>query len=38
MARRPLLVVVDSIAAAFDSDANGRRQVRSSLAMLRKIA
>ena len=36
--RRPRLVVIDSIAAVFDGDAIARRQVRSFLAMLRKIA
>jgi RecA-family ATPase len=35
---RPRLVVIDSIAAVFDGDAIQRRQVRSFLAMLRKIA
>jgi RecA-family ATPase len=35
---RPRLVVIDSIAAVFDGDAISRRQVRSFLAMLRKIA
>jgi RecA-family ATPase len=37
-ARRPILVVIDSIAAVFDGEAIARRQVRSFLAMLRKIA
>jgi RecA-family ATPase len=37
-AHRPLLVVIDSIAAVFDGEAIARRQVRSFLAMLRKIA
>jgi RecA-family ATPase len=35
---KPRLVVIDSIAAVFDGDAIDRRQVRSFLAMLRKIA
>lgn len=35
---RPILVVIDSIAAVFDGEAIARRQVRSFLAMLRKIA
>jgi RecA-family ATPase len=35
---RPALVVIDSIAAVFDGEAIARRQVRSFLAMLRKIA
>jgi len=35
---RPILVVIDSIAAVFDGEAIVRRQVRSFLAMLRKIA
>jgi RecA-family ATPase len=34
----PRLVVIDSIAAVFDGEAIARRQVRSFLAMLRKIA
>jgi len=37
-AHRPVLVVIDSIAAVFDGEAIARRQVRSFLAMLRKIA
>ena len=37
-AHRPILVVIDSIAAVFDGEAVARRQVRSFLAMLRKIA
>jgi RecA-family ATPase len=37
-AHRPILVVIDSIAAVFDGEAIARRQVRSFLAMLRKIA
>jgi RecA-family ATPase len=37
-ANRPILVVIDSIAAVFDGEAIARRQVRSFLAMLRKIA
>ena len=37
-AHRPMLVVIDSIAAVFDGEAIARRQVRSFLAMLRKIA
>jgi RecA-family ATPase len=37
-AHRPLLLVIDSVAAVFDGDAIARRQVRSFLAMLRKIA
>ena len=36
--RRPILVVIDSIAAVFDGEAIARRQVRSFLAMLRKVA
>ena len=36
--RRPRLVVIDCIAAVFDGEAIARRQVRSFLAMLRKIA
>ncbi len=35
---RPMLVVIDSIAAVFDGEAIARRQVRSFLAILRKIA
>ncbi|MCA1546313.1 AAA family ATPase [Bradyrhizobium sp. BRP19] len=35
---RPVLVVIDSIAAVFDGDAIVRRQVRQFLAMLRKLA
>ncbi len=35
---RPILVIIDSIAAVFDGEAIARRQVRSFLAMLRKIA
>jgi RecA-family ATPase len=35
---RPVLVIIDSIAAVFDGEAVARRQVRSFLAMLRKIA
>ncbi len=35
---RPRLVVIDSIAAVFDGEAIARRQVRSFLAMLRKVA
>jgi RecA-family ATPase len=37
-ANKPRLVVVDSIAAVFDGEAIARRQVRSFLAMLRKLA
>jgi RecA-family ATPase len=37
-AHRPILVFIDSIAAVFDGEAIARRQVRSFLAMLRKIA
>jgi RecA-family ATPase len=37
-ANKPRLVVIDSIAAVFDGEAIARRQVRSFLAMLRKIA
>ena len=37
-ANKPALVVIDSIAAVFDGEAIARRQVRSFLAMLRKIA
>jgi RecA-family ATPase len=37
-AHRPILVVIDSIAAVFDGEAIARRQVRSFLATLRKIA
>lgn len=37
-AHRPILVVIDSIAAVFDGEAIARRQVRSFLAILRKIA
>ncbi|MGY8681457.1 AAA family ATPase [Bradyrhizobium sp. UFLA05-153] len=36
--RRPILIVIDSIAAVFDGEAIARRQVRSFLAMLRKVA
>lgn len=36
--QRPRLVVIDSIAAVFDGEAIARRQVRSFLAMLRKVA
>lgn len=36
--QKPRLVVIDSIAAVFDGEAIARRQVRSFLAMLRKIA
>jgi RecA-family ATPase len=35
---RPRLIVIDSIAAVFDGEAIARRQVRSFLAMLRKVA
>jgi RecA-family ATPase len=35
---RPRLVVIDSVAAVFDGEANTRRQVRAFVAMLRKIA
>jgi RecA-family ATPase len=35
---KPHLVVIDSIAAVFDGEAIARRQVRSFLAMLRKLA
>jgi RecA-family ATPase len=35
---RPALVVIDSIAAVFDGEAIARRQVRSFLNMLKKIA
>jgi RecA-family ATPase len=35
---KPRLVVIDSIAAVFDGEAIARRQVRSFLAMLRKLA
>jgi RecA-family ATPase len=35
---RPALLAIDSIAAVFDGDAIARRQVRSFLAMLRKLA
>jgi RecA-family ATPase len=34
----PALIVIDSIAAVFDGEAIARRQVRSFLAMLRKLA
>ena len=37
-ANKPALVVIDSIAAVFDGEAIARRQVRSFLAMLRKVA
>jgi RecA-family ATPase len=37
-AHRPILVIIDSIAAVFDGEAIARRQVRSFLAILRKIA
>jgi RecA-family ATPase len=37
-ANKPVLLVIDSIAAVFDGEAIARRQVRSFLAMLRKIA
>jgi RecA-family ATPase len=37
-ARRPALVAIDSIAAVFDGEAIARRQVRTFLAMLRKVA
>src|SRR5579872_2121478 len=37
-AYRPILVIIDSIAAVFDGEAIARRQVRSFLAILRKIA
>jgi RecA-family ATPase len=37
-AHRPILVVIDSIASVFDGEAIARRQVRSFLAMVRKIA
>ena len=37
-ANKPALVAIDSIAAVFDGDAIARRQVRSFLAMLRKVA
>jgi RecA-family ATPase len=37
-ANEPALVVIDSIAAVFDGEAIARRQVRSFLAMLRKVA
>jgi RecA-family ATPase len=37
-ARRPRLLVIDSVAAVFDGDAIARRQVRAFLAILRKIA
>jgi RecA-family ATPase len=37
-ANKPVLVVIDSIAAVFDGEAIARRQVRSFLAMLRKVA
>jgi RecA-family ATPase len=36
--QRPILVIIDSIAAVFDGEAIARRQVRSFLAVLRKIA
>lgn len=35
---RPRLVVIDSVAAVFDGDAISRRQVRTFVAMLRKVA
>ena len=35
---KPRLVVIDNVAAVFDGEAIARRQVRSFLAMLRKIA
>jgi hypothetical protein len=35
---RPALVVIDSVAAVFDADAIARRQVRTFLATLRKVA
>jgi RecA-family ATPase len=35
---KPVLVVIDSVAAVFDGDAINRRQVRGFLAVLRKIA
>jgi RecA-family ATPase len=38
LVRRPLLVVIDSIAAVFDGEAIASRQVRSFLAMLRTIS
>jgi RecA-family ATPase len=37
-AKRPILVVINSIAAVCDGEAIARRQIRSFLAMLRKIA
>ena len=37
-ANRPALVAIDSVAAVFDADAIARRQVRTFLAMLRKVA
>ncbi len=37
-ANKPALVVIDSIAAVFDGEAIARRQVRTFLAMLRKVA
>ncbi|WP_051346648.1 AAA family ATPase [Bradyrhizobium sp. th.b2] len=37
-AHRPRLVVIDSVAAVFDADAISRRQVRTFVAMLRKVA
>jgi RecA-family ATPase len=37
-AHRPILVIIDWIAAVFDGEAIARRQVRSFLATLRKIA
>lgn len=37
-AYRPILVVINSIAAVFDGEAIARRQVRSFLAMLRRVA
>ncbi len=37
-AHRPILVIINSIAAVFDGEAIARRQVRCFLAMLRKIA
>lgn len=37
-ANKPAVAVIDSIAAVFDGEAIARRQVRSFLAMLRKVA
>jgi len=37
-ANRPALVAIDSVAAVFDADAIARRQVRTFLSMLRKVA